>query len=146
VRRDRTEGFTLVEILVALLVLAIALAATARSLGAAIDTTAALRERTLARWVAEDQLTELELSGEWPALDLKEGKSTMAAREFVWRRETSATPYPRMRRVEMSVLLPGADAPIARLTAFVEQTTPQPGTQSGAEAAPPGAGQAMDAK
>jgi general secretion pathway protein I len=137
VRRGRTEGFTLVEILVALLVLAIALAATARSLGAAIDTTAALRERTLARWVAEDQLTELELSGEWPALDTKEGKSTMAAREFVWRRETSATPYPRMRRVEMSVLPAGAETPIVRLTAFVEQTTPQPGAQSGAQPVAP---------
>jgi len=141
VRGARASGFTLVEILVALLVLAIALAATARSLGAAIDTTGALRDRALARWVAEDRLTELELSGEWPALEVKEGKATMAEREFVWRRETSATPYARMRRVELSVLLAGADAPIARLTGFVEQTAPQAGTQGGAQAPAPATGQ-----
>ena len=131
-RPGRAAGFTLVEILVALLVLAIALAATARSLGAAVDTTAALRERALARWVAEDRLAELELKGEWPALDVKEGKTSMAGQEFVWRQETSATPVSRMRRIEMSVLLPGADAPLARLTGFVERTTPQPGAQAGA--------------
>jgi general secretion pathway protein I len=146
VKRARAAGFTLVEILVALLVLAIALAATARSLGAAIDTTAALRDRTLARWVAEDRLAELELSGEWPALDVKEGKSSIAGREFVWRRETSATPYARMRRVELSVLLAGADASIARLTAFVEQTTPPPGTQSGAQPAPAPGGSTEEVK
>ena len=76
--RRAAQGFTLVEILVALAVLAIALTATARSLGAAIDTTAALRDRTLARWVAEDRLAQLELSREWPDLDVKEGDADMA--------------------------------------------------------------------
>src|SRR5256886_2548166 len=62
-RARRAAGFTLVEILVALAVLAIALTATARSLGGALDTTAALRDRTLARWVAEGRLASLELRG-----------------------------------------------------------------------------------
>jgi len=146
VKRGPAAGFTLVEILVALLVLAIALAATARSLGAAVDTTAALRERTLARWVAEDRLSELELVGEWPALDVKEGKASMAGREFTWRRETSATPYARMRRVEMSVLPAGANAPLVRLTGFVEQATPRPGTQPGAQPAPTPDGKAGEGK
>jgi general secretion pathway protein I len=114
-------GFTLVEILVALLVLAIALTATARGLGAAIDTTAALRDRTLARWVAEDKLAEIELRKDWPALDVKEGDADMGGRAFHWRQETGVTPAARMRRVELSIFLPGEDAPLARLTGFVEQ-------------------------
>ena len=130
-KRPSAAGFTLVEILVALLVLAIALAATVRSLGAAIDTTAALRDRTLARWVAEDRLAEIELRKEWPALDTKEGKAEMGGREFRWRQETGATPVARMRRVELSVLLPGAEAPLARLTGFVEQSGSQTGPQTG---------------
>ena len=125
------KGFTLVEILVALAVLAIALTATARSLGAAIDTTAALRDRTLARWVAEDRLTELELSREWPALDVKEGKAEMGGRAFLWRQETSVTPAARMRRVEVSVFLTGTDSTLAKMTGFVEQTAPQAGSQPG---------------
>jgi general secretion pathway protein I len=120
--RAAAPGFTLVEILVALAVLAIALTAAAHSLGSAADTTAALRERTLARWVAEDKLAELELRREWPALDTKEGDAEMGGRKFHWVQETGVTPVTRMRRVELSVLLPGAKVPLAHLTGFLEQT------------------------
>ena len=129
-------GFTLVEILVALLVLAIALTAVARGLGAAIDTTAELRERTLARWVAEDRLAALELGREWPALDVKEGDADMGGRAFRWRQETGATPVARMRRVEVSVFLPGTDSALAKLTGFVEQTGTQPGPATGPQPGP----------
>jgi len=127
----RAAGFTLVEILVALAVLAIALTATARSLGGAFDTTAALRDRTLARWVAEDRLAELELRKEWPDLDVKEGDADMGGRAFHWRQETGVTPAARMRRVELSVFQPRTDSPLARVTAFVEQTGPRTGLQPG---------------
>ena len=142
----RAGGFTLVEILVALAVLAIARTATARSLGAAIDTTAALRDRTLARWVAEDRLAQLELSREWPDLDVKEGDADMGGRAFHWRQETGVTPAARMRRVEVSVFLPGTDSMLAKMTGFLQQTGPQtglgsqsvaqPGPQTGLQPAP----------
>jgi len=120
--RRRVAGFTLVEILVALAVLAIALTAAAHALGGAVDTTSALRERMLARWVAEDKLAELELRRDWPALDTKEGDAEMGGRRFHWIQETGVTPVAKMRRVEMSVLLPGGKVPLARLTGFIERT------------------------
>jgi general secretion pathway protein I len=120
-----------VEILVALAVLAIALTATARSLGAAIDTTTALRDRTLARWVAEDRLAQLELSREWPDLDVKDGDADMGGQAFHWRQETGVTPAARMRRVEVSVFLPGTDSMLAKMTGFIQQTGPQPAPQTG---------------
>lgn len=128
-KRTAAGGFTLIEILVALLVLAIALAATARSLGAATDTTAALRDRALARWVAEDQLTNLEIQRAWPALDVKEGDADMGGRSFHWSQATTPTPVASMRRVEVSVLLPGTNSPLVRLSGFLELPagTAQPG-------------------
>jgi general secretion pathway protein I len=122
VSRVPQRGFTLVEILVALAVLAIALSAAAAALGNAIDTTAALRERTLARWVAEDRLSEIELKNEWPALDTKEGDATMGGRKFHWIQETGVTPLTKLRRVVVSVVLPGGKVPLTSLTGFVEQT------------------------
>ena len=121
-RRRARAGFTLVEILVALAVLAIALTATAHALGSAIDTTASLRERMLARWVAEDRLTEIELKNEWPALDTKEGDATMGGRKLHWIQETGVTPVAKLRRVVVSVVLPGGKVPLVSLTGFVEQT------------------------
>lgn len=132
--RRAARGFTLVEILVALAVLAVALTATARSLGGALDTTAALRDRTLARWVAEDKLAELELRGEWPDLDVKEGDADMGGRAFHWRQETGVTPAARMRRVEVSVFLKGDGSTLTKLTGFIQQPATQslPGTAPGA--------------
>lgn len=121
--RSRASGFTLIEILVALAVLAIALTAAAHSVGSAVDTTVALRERMLARWVAEDRMAELELRGEWPALDTREGDAEMGGRKFHWVQETGVTPVAKMRRVEVSVMLPGVKVALVRLTGFVEQTT-----------------------
>ena len=129
--RRAAQGFTLVEILVALAVLAIALTAAARSLGAAIDTTVALRDRTLARWVAEDRLAQLELSKEWPDLDVKEGDADMGGRAFHWRQETGVTPAARMRRVDVSVLLPGTDSILAKMTGFIQQMGSQQAPQTG---------------
>ena len=118
----RPRGFTLIEILVALAVLAIALTAAAHSVGSAVDTTVALRERMLARWVAEDRMADLELRQEWPALDTIEGDAEMGGRKFHWAQETGVTPVAKMRRVEVSVMLPGVKVPLVRLTGFVEQT------------------------
>jgi general secretion pathway protein I len=123
VKRSRASGFTLIEILVALAVLAIALTAAAHSVGSAVDTTVALRERMLARWVAEDRMADLELRGEWPALDTREGDTEMGGRKFHWVQETGVTPVAKMRRVEVSVMLPGVKVALVRLTGFVEQTT-----------------------
>lgn len=127
--RAAARGFTLLEILVALFVLAIALVATARSLGAATDTTAALRDRALARWVAEDQLSNLEIQHAWPGLDVKEGDAEMGGRSFHWSQATTPTPVASMRRVEVSVLLPGTTSPLVRVSGFLELPagTVQPG-------------------
>jgi len=122
VKRSRAAGFTLIEILIALAVLAIALTAAAHSVGAAVDTTIALRERMLARWVAEDRFAYLELRGEWPALDTQEGDAEMGGRKFHWVQETGVTPVAKMRRVEVSVMPPGGKVALVRLTGFVEQT------------------------
>ncbi|MBC7203457.1 MAG: type II secretion system minor pseudopilin GspI [Pusillimonas sp.] len=60
------QGFTLVEVLIALAIVGIALAAGMRALGLSVDGTRALQQRTLALQAAENRLAELRLSGQMP--------------------------------------------------------------------------------
>jgi len=100
-RPDR--GFTLVEVLVALAVLAIALIAVLRTMGQAVDTTIALRERNVALWVAQNRLTEHRIRRDWPAPDTKDGEAEIGGEKWFWREQVSTTPEPRIRRIEITI-------------------------------------------
>lgn len=99
----RHFGFTLVEVLVAMAVLAIALAAVMRVVTQAIDTTAALRDRTIALGVAEDRLALHRLQNAWPALDTFDGVRAQGGREWVWREKVASTEIADFRRIEVEV-------------------------------------------
>jgi len=102
-RRARHAGFTLVEVLVALAVLAIALAGIMRVTSQAISTSYTLRERNLALWVAQNRLVMHQLKRDWPDTDTVDGEAEMAGEKWFWREQVSATPQKDMRRVEISV-------------------------------------------
>ena len=97
------SGFTLLEVLVALAVLAIALTATARVFWQGTDVTAALRERTLAMWVAQDRLTRHQALQAWPDVDDSTGERVLAGWTWYWRERVSGTDEPMLRRVEIEV-------------------------------------------
>lgn len=103
---SRTSGFTLVEVLIALAIAAIALAAVSRA-GALSSTTAAeVRLRALAGFVAENRLGELEARRVWPPVGVSEGAERQAGIDLPWRMEVFATQHPLLRRVEVQVLDP----------------------------------------
>lgn len=112
------RGFTLLEALVALAILAIALSATFRALGATALSAAQLRERTLADWVAQNRLAELRAGGQFPALGRSEGSARQANREFRWRELVRSTPNPLFRRVDVTVLDAAGEHPLAQLSGY----------------------------
>lgn len=114
-------GFTLVEVLVALAVLAIALAAVLHAMGQAIDLTTGLRDRTLALWVAEERAAERQLRREWPALDTTEGTLELGGRKWRWRERVSATPLEELRRVDIEIRDPNSPDILGRLTVFLRR-------------------------
>jgi general secretion pathway protein I len=102
--RDRhSGGFTLIEVLIALGIAAVALAGITRLVTQSIDTTASLRDRVVATWVAENQLATLRINHAWPSLDTTDGDTEMAGRHWHWIQVVISTPYPQLRRVEISV-------------------------------------------
>jgi len=101
--KPRAHGFTLLEVLVALAILAIALAAAMRASSVTTDQAQAMKLRLLAQWSAENQLAELTARKRWPAPGVQSGSSVQAGVALDWAQTVSATPNPAFRRVEIKV-------------------------------------------
>ncbi|MDA8390466.1 MAG: type II secretion system minor pseudopilin GspI [Gammaproteobacteria bacterium] len=118
---SRKEGFTLLEVLVALFILAVALAAIMRNLTGAITTTGALRDRTLALWVADARLTHIEAVTKWPGLGAQHTRMREDGRRFVVRTHVLRTALPNLRRVNITVRRAHHTDTLMRLVGFVRQ-------------------------
>lgn len=117
------KGFTLLEVLVALAVVAIALGAAVQLSASLIDTSYALRQRTLARWVAQNHLNLMLARNQFPAIGSRDGEEQMAGRTFRWREDVSNTPNQYYRRVELRVFdETDADFALASLIAYVHES------------------------
>lgn len=119
-------GFTLVEILVALAVVAVALASGMRALAQSADGASTLKSRTLAMWVAQNRLAAAGLAGELPSTGERRGDAVQANLAFVWREKVGTTPNPAFRRVDIEVAEAAVpDYVLARLTGYVAGTVPR---------------------
>jgi general secretion pathway protein I len=118
-RRARGAGFTLIEVLVALAIIAIALLAALRAAGQGVATLDELRARVLAGWVAENRLAEHRARGDWLPLGIQRGSEREGDIQFGWREEVVATPHPAFRRVDVFVFTaPEESRALAHLTGF----------------------------
>ena len=119
------RGFTLIEILVALAIVAVALAAGMRALAQSADSASTLKSRTLALWVAQNRLANAQLADPWPSLGTSAGDAEQANARFVWRETVSATPNPAFRKIEIVVAEPAMpDYTLARLIGYPGNSKP----------------------
>ncbi len=118
----RRRGFTLIEVLVALAILAVALAAAVRAAGITADGTLELKERVLGTWVAEDRLAAYATQPLWPDVGERHGNADEAGTQFTWQETVSGTPNPRFRRVEVQVFSARAPShPLAIVVGYATQ-------------------------
>lgn len=117
--RERQRGFTLLEVLIALLVLALALLALSRTAAYQVNNFGALRERTIAGWLAADILTHTRLTTPFPPAGNSDGERRFGGRIWHWDLIVQTTPVDTLRRLDVRVYA-GSDrsAPLAELTGF----------------------------
>lgn len=114
----RPGGFTLIEAAIALAILAIGLTAALRGLAMAGESVQGLQDRQLADWVARDQLAELRLASQLPAVGESSGVARQADRLFRWQATVSTTANPLFRRVDLEVFAEDGTTPLAHLAGF----------------------------
>ena len=93
-RRSIQQGFTLVEVMVALTVVAVTLPALLFLLSQQVDGTAYLRDRSVAQWVAADRVAEVRLTvakQRRATTGVVAGESERAGRTWYWRSEIQET-------------------------------------------------------
>jgi general secretion pathway protein I len=113
-------GFTLIEILVAVMILAIALGSAIKSIGQSTQNVAYLRDKTFAHWVAMNRAAELQSLKQWPSLGGDRGTEEMANHEWYWRFNVVESGIDSVRRVEIEVRRNSNDKqPLATLVALV---------------------------
>ncbi len=123
-RRPRQSvGFTLLEVLIAVLILSLALVALVRTTALEARALVQVRDATLAQWVASNVLAEARLNEGVPASGRRDGSSEMGGRRWRWLLESTQTQEPTIQRLDVSVYADDAgaesrDEAVARLSGF----------------------------
>ncbi|WP_460064258.1 type II secretion system minor pseudopilin GspI [Pseudomonas sp. S2_H08] len=125
--RSREEGFTLIEVLVALAIIAVAMSAAVRVAGLMTQSSGVLRDRSVAMIAAQSRMAELRLEGKLPmgmkALDCDQGRLSLRCEQLI-----SAAENGRLLKIGIQVFDRNQDAPpLARLETLLSRTeSPSP--------------------
>lgn len=98
------RGFTLLEVLVALAILALSAAAVLRQTHLNLRQQQTLELKSSALWMADDVLTLVLSQAQWPPVGRVEQEQTFAGKSWRVITEVQATPDPLMRKIEVSVI------------------------------------------
>lgn len=120
------RGFTLLEMLLAVVVIAVVGITISTAIGGVTNQTFSLERRTVAHWVAQNQVNRLRIELRKESQPIAEGKNTdsvfMGERQWEVETRIAATDHPWVRRVEVDVfeLQDGEQVgPFDHLVAFV---------------------------
>lgn len=117
--RRNCKAFTLVEVMVALAIIALSLTAVAAKMSRMIDTSNSMRERTFASWIAQNKITELRLANVIPEVTATSGEVDYANTTWRWRAVTSESGIDNLFRVDVEISYADGSGVIRKVTGFI---------------------------
>ncbi len=115
---SKQKAFTLLEVLVALAILAMGLGTVMKVAGSQVSNLAYLKDKTIALWVANNKVNEIQLD-KWPATGTSTGHEFMANQEWDWKLKVTKTADKDLRRIDIEVNYANDKGePLARFIAF----------------------------
>ena len=127
--RASQAGFTLVEVLIALAILSIALAAAMRAASMATVSAEEAKLRTYATWVAQNRAAELSARRVFPSVGIENGAAQMGGITFQWLATSNETPNTAFRKTEIAVTRDAASSDqrtLAKLTVYLARAADSP--------------------
>ena len=121
-----SKGFTLIEVMVALTIIAIALASLIKASGSHTRSAAYLKSKTLAHYVAMNEVSQLQINQSWPSTGSKKKSTEMAHREWYWTRlvEKTGDESDTIRSVKFNVFLDEErEHSLAYIQAFISKSS-----------------------
>ncbi|WP_133135450.1 GspI family T2SS minor pseudopilin variant LspI [Legionella rowbothamii] len=100
----KTSGFTLIEVLLALTIIAVALTALLKAIAQNVEHTQRIKEKTISHWVAMQGVAMVQLG----LLQINQSQestqdTTMLGEHWFWRAKTSTTPIKSIQLITISV-------------------------------------------
>lgn len=102
-QQRRQSGMTLIEVMAALVIFALAGTAVMKSAAEHLSSVSQVEEVTFATWVANNRLNEMKLTGTWPPKNNVRGTMEMADRTWYWQQVVTKTTDDDLRAVEVNV-------------------------------------------
>ena len=118
------KGFTLIEVMVALVIIGLSLMAVAGKMVQMLNAANTMRDRTYASWIAQNKITELRLANVVPEVSASSGEVDYAGTEWAWRAVVSETDVENLYRVDVTISFPGQDPLMRPVTGFIGEPVP----------------------
>src|SRR5262249_31353453 len=128
--RASERGFTLIEVIVALVVVALGMLGVIQAVSQTAGNSGYLRDKTVAHWIAMNRLTEVRLQKAAPAVDKTSDEVEMANRKWKWTMNVTQSPVETIRRIDITVRPSEAneDSSLASVTGFYGTAVAPPGS------------------
>ena len=123
--RTRSAGFTLIEVMVALVIVALGMMAVNTQLNRYTVAATYVEQKTLASCIATNKLTELSIAPNWPSVGDYEEDGEFAGQQWRCDIVVEETPVPNLHRVDVSVTLRSdPERVVHKVSALIEPPAP----------------------
>ncbi len=119
IRSQKNAGFTLLEVMIALVIVGLTLLAMAGKMGSMLNAANTMRDYTYASWIAHNKITEMRLANIVPEVSSSSGEVRYAGVDWAWRAVVSETGVENLYRVDVTISFPGADPIMRPVTGFI---------------------------
>lgn len=119
----RQHGFTLIEIIIALVVISVALGAVIATTGNSVKHGAHIKEKTIALWLAQNTIAEVNIKQQWLSAGTQSSDEKMAGKQWLIKRMVSQTPDINIKKMDVAVFSDqAAENKVLTLTTYIVKT------------------------